>query len=457
MSPIVFWPGILTAVYVAVLLSAALPHNLAQIAGAALAWIVTFGMGWARWSGRSVLWLWRLAAAAAAIILVALVHDWLPRTDVFVIYRRNCPPKMGSFWPLFFVCIGGLGLQTFAAWGTQFRVKNLVTLPTFGAAAWWFVTFSWSIACGYVFIRNINTVAVAVSLTGIAKILGIFLVPTGIVTLFVWLRKRSEMASRKKALADYQAISPSLRIAMLSLIEDYARAGIFRLMYRVATENGAEDPFARVGGRPLAAPDELWPFDDERVPGQFLLQLPLAGVSSAVWTDRLVAVYLLQGELLVKSYACGAGLILKAVPPDAEQIPAQALRSLAVSVLKPSDGDDDDGSDDTLSSDWFIDNVAGLAETLSTTTTQPARVVSMLIAGEAADSFAIEDAILVGGEPELLQGPHEPSCEICQQTMRFLLQFPDVTESRELGDGGVGYVYGCDAHPEHCQGFVDCY
>jgi hypothetical protein len=39
--------------------------------------------------------------------------------------------------------------------------------------------------------------------------------------------------------------------------------------------------------------------------------------------------------------------------------------------------------------------------------------------------------------------------------MRFLLQFSDVTDEYLFGDSGVGYVYGCDAHPEQCAGFVD--
>jgi hypothetical protein len=42
--------------------------------------------------------------------------------------------------------------------------------------------------------------------------------------------------------------------------------------------------------------------------------------------------------------------------------------------------------------------------------------------------------------------------------MRFLFQFDDAFGSDYLlGDAGLGYVYGCDDHPEHCQGFVDCY
>lgn len=67
-----------------------------------------------------------------------------------------------------------------------------------------------------------------------------------------------------------------------------------------------------------------------------------------------------------------------------------------------------------------------------------------------------DGAILVGAAPEYIQSEHEPSCEACGARMRFLFQFADVTDDFMLGDAGVGYVYGCDAHPERLQGFIDC-
>ena len=82
----------------------------------------------------------------------------------------------------------------------------------------------------------------------------------------------------------------------------------------------------------------------------------------------------------------------------------------------------------------------------------------MLLVGHGdGRAFRSEEAILVGGGPELIQGEHDPLCALCAQPMRFLCQFGDVTESFELGDCDAGYVYGCDAHPEHCQVFVDCF
>ncbi|KQZ74534.1 hypothetical protein ASD55_09060 [Rhodanobacter sp. Root561] len=453
----VFWPAIIAACFVSISLSQAEPHNVAQVAGAALAWIVTVSLGWTRWVGRPATWLGQLAAAAGAIILVALIHDWLPKTDVFVIYRRNCPPRMGSFWPLCFAWLGGAGLQTFALWGRRLPLSGTGTAPRLRAVAWWSLMIAWTLVCALVFVRNINAVALGVSLRGAAEVLGILLGAGGILAGLLWLSTRSESKARRKALADYQAIGAATRAALLALIDSHARRGTFRLLYRIASEKGDAHSLARVGGEPLAGPDEMWPLDDEGQPGKFLLQLPLAGVAHPAWNDRWLTIYLGQHELLVRSYPGAADLVVTAAPNGVTKLAARALEPLAMPIME-SLGDDDERGHGALDGAWLLETVPGLGKRLSALTAQPLRVLSMLLDGDdAIADFAVENAILVGGEPELIQGPHEPHCELCQAPMRFLLQFCDVTDNDELGDCGVGYVYGCDAHPEHCRAFVDCY
>jgi hypothetical protein len=454
----VFWPAIIAACLVSISLSQIEPHNLAQVAAAALAWIVTVSLGWTRWVGKSASWLGQLAAAAVAIIQIALIHDWLPRTDVFVIYRRNCPPRMGSFWPLCFAWIGGAGLQTFALWGKRLPIRGKATAPRWLAVAWWSLMIAWTLACGLVFVRNINAAALGASMSGAAKVVGILLGMGGFLAGLLWLSTRSESKARRGALADYEAIDAAMRVALLALIDSHARRGSYRLLYRIASEERADHSLARVGGEPLAAPDETWPLDDEEQPGKFLLQLPLAGVAHPVWNDRWLTVYLLQHELYVRSYPGAADLVAGAAPEGVTPLTARALRSLAVPTMESPGGDDDEPERETLDGAWLLEAVPGLEERLSALTAQPVRVLSMLLdGGHATADFDAANSILVGGVPELIQGPHEPHCETCQAPMRFLLQFSDVTDNDELGDCGVGYVYGCDAHPEHCQAFVDCY
>lgn len=60
-----------------------------------------------------------------------------------------------------------------------------------------------------------------------------------------------------------------------------------------------------------------------------------------------------------------------------------------------------------------------------------------------------------GGCPVLIQVPHDPECDNCNRPMRFLFQFGAIIAGLRLADGGVGYVYGCDDHPDHCKAFLD--
>ena len=65
------------------------------------------------------------------------------------------------------------------------------------------------------------------------------------------------------------------------------------------------------------------------------------------------------------------------------------------------------------------------------------------------------DIAYVGGDPMLIQNPHDPVCERCGKPMRFLFQFGEVIPGLQLADGGVCYIYGCDDHPGRCTGFLD--
>ncbi|WP_454831687.1 hypothetical protein [Pseudoxanthomonas wuyuanensis] len=132
------------------------------------------------------------------------------------------------------------------------------------------------------------------------------------------------------------------------------------------------------------------------------------------------------------------------------------LQTLAVPAALVEADDEEDSDLDLVGQ--LIETVPGLEAKLNQLTAYPEQVLPMLLAGHAQDRvFGPEDAVLAGGAPALIQSAHDPLCTACQQPMRFLFQFDDVTEDFKMGDCGVGYIYGCDAHPEHCRWFVDCY
>src|SRR5262249_47674407 len=165
--------------------------------------------------------------------------------------------------------------------------------------------------------------------------------------------------------------------------------------------------------------------------------------------------------LLVRSYdvsAAGTLMPLTSFAPEAA-LRRQNLRALAIPYVPAPEGESEEpGTVGGIDVVKLLAEIPGLRAKLDALSKYPQQLLSSILKGSArTDEFAAEDAILVGGDPQLIQGPHEPECSVCHQRMRFLLQFRDVTDDYELGDCGVGYVYGCDSHPERCDGFVDCF
>ena len=70
-------------------------------------------------------------------------------------------------------------------------------------------------------------------------------------------------------------------------------------------------------------------------------------------------------------------------------------------------------------------------------------------------SLDAPDIAYIGGDPMLIQNPHDPVCDECGEPMRFLFQFGEIVPGVQMADGGVFYVYGCNDHPDSCKGFVD--
>jgi hypothetical protein len=269
----------------------------------------------------------------------------------------------------------------------------------------------------------------------------------------VWLLSLPASKRRKQAAIDLEKIDPPARAEILSLIDQHARTGDSRVLYLRSAIATTPVPLAHIGGQPLARPGEPWPMGDDGEPGRFLLQLPLPAVAGKSWEGRLIVVHLVQQELLVRSYS-GAHLdeLVPQNSPTAMMPEPIGLQAMAV----PAAADDGHGADLGLA-EQLIKVVPGLGSRLAGLTAYPAPVLLQLLAGHAEAEYPrLEDVVLIGDAPALIQATHDPMCLICQQPMRFLFQLADVAKSFGLGDCGVGYVYGCDAHPEFCQGFVDC-
>lgn len=455
MHPVVFTLALMTVLSLTVALGTAGSDDPAQLAGAASGGLVLVSMIWSRGSGRSDAGPWRLAAAAGALLLAGVVASWWPREDLFMIHRSGCAPRVGTFWSLVFVWLAGAALQTVASGAPLTKPLDRAHAPAWRHGGRLLVLLAWTFACGEVFLRNINAPVWRNSLLGPVRIIGVMVAAALVLVLPIAWLARSGDKRRRAARADYAAIDDDTRRALLDMIDRHARTGAFRLMYRRAGRLTAATSPAHIGGSPLDRPNEPWPTDDEQVPAVFLLQLPLVGIGAPVWERRLLVIYLIQHELLVRSHAAIDGLVPRQATVDPGEVEPVALQPLALPLpAAPLPAPPADEDEDGLDPAWLVDAVPGLRTELAALTHHPAQVLQLLLTDDAAD---LDGAVLVGGTPCLIQNAHDPRCEVCAQPMRFLMQFGDVTRSMAMGDCGTGYVYGCDHHPGHCQAFVDCY
>lgn len=104
----------------------------------------------------------------------------------------------------------------------------------------------------------------------------------------------------------------------------------------------------------------------------------------------------------------------------------------------------------------LLETVPELREELSPHTRRPADLLAAILApNHCGYGFELSDIVQVGGAPIwLLDEPAPQVCQQCGGRMRFLFQFGDLNGGILLGDSGVYYLFGCDAHPEQVRGIV---
>jgi uncharacterized membrane protein (DUF485 family) len=208
---------------------------------------------------------------------------------------------------------------------------------------------------------------------------------------------------------------------------------------------------SHVGGRPYAEEGETWPVHADSVPPRFLLQVRLDEPSLGErWQERLIAVFLVSdAEQIVRSYAVPT--LEKYVPIASPVTPFSCirLRSLPFPVVSEDDPI-------PMSPEQLRDNIPEIKELLALFTSDSSGLLSQIIRRNL-HGYDLEapDIAYQGGSPMLIQNPHDPECDHCHQAMRFLFQFGEIIPGLQLADAGVGYVYGCDDHPDHCKAFID--
>ena len=289
-------------------------------------------------------------------------------------------------------------------------------------------------------------------LTYLAWILGFVL---GIVGLFVLICLPHNFRVRRVRRV-YRSLPADVVDQVLQLIEQAAARGPSVTFLRLAEEVACDDAVlvqSHVGGVPYAESGDDWPQGTpEGDPAKFMLQVRLDGSDLGdQWQGRLIVVFLVfDAEQAVRSYA--APSIEKYVPLDAKRPPRPCIRLQPVRM--PAEGGEEGKL--PLLPDRLCDDFPEITVPLEPYTKDFAGVLAQILRpvlyGYSLDA---PDIAYVGGDPMLIQNPHDPVCDECGKPMRFLFQFGEVVPGVQMADDGVCYVYGCDDHPDRCKGFVD--
>ncbi len=466
MNPLTFWLALLGASGLGIAMTVHTPTEAMDVLVTVLIWLAAVALGWLRWMKSGGAILARAATGLIAAMLLWTAYDWSGKTDVFMCGCKKTDPA--TFWPLVLLWLAAIGFSAFTVsfsfkgFGALFRPLSL------RSAAWWLFIGAWTALCIQVLRMNVTMAILWESLSSAGVLLGVII---GVIAV-VYLMGIPHRRRTRRLRAELARIRKATRRDIIELVDNHARQGEFLLCYTGAEPGAnAENPAdaqmrARIGGDPLTLPGEQWPTDKEGNPAIFLLQLPLLSSRlPAIWQGRLISVYLCDYALAVRSYAAGDLARLQPMPNPhgKEPVEPMALRAIAlpyVALTEPADDEEEDYPSPGIEAEQLLERIPELEARLAPYTRHHKEALSWILSGTRKDYFASlpELGAQVGGNPYYIQGEHHPQCEICQRPMRFLLQFDDsFGDDFLLGDAGLGYVYGCDAHPEHCQGFVDCY
>jgi hypothetical protein len=292
----------------------------------------------------------------------------------------------------------------------------------------------------------------------------ILLVVAGLVALAL-VPHNLRAARARRAFAAFPAEE---RRAALDMI---ARAGAERrwgtlMVPTDAPSSGGLLTATHLAGEPYAEVGETWPRrsvsidgseDLASAPAPFLAQVRLEEPGlGAVWQGRLITVWLRDDpEPAARCHVAPDPSRHAPLTGGPSGAPAVPLASVPIPA-PPQVAKDDAEAPSPCAPEALLANVPGLRPRLAARTGDPQGLLAQILAhGQYGYTLEGADVLYQGGEPELIQNPHEAVCPECAGAMRFLFQFGDTVPGVQMGDAAVCYVYGCDRHPDCVRAFVD--
>ena len=248
-----------------------------------------------------------------------------------------------------------------------------------------------------------------------------------------------------------QQVPPAVVEKVFAVLKNAADGQAAVTFLRPMHGTTCEDPTAsHIGGLPSAQRGDTWP-STESGPDDFLVQVKLdAPHLGEQWQGRLLQVFLVYDmEQTVRSYASPSPEAYCPMQAPDNPIDCVPLRHIQLPQWRDTEAG-------TSWSQQLIEDIPQLRNILQTFGNDVEGILSQILCPQLYGYRLTEaDEAFVGGEPILIQNPHDPVCDICGKAMRFLFQFGEFIPGRQLADGGVCYVYGCDTHPDFCKAFID--
>lgn len=251
-----------------------------------------------------------------------------------------------------------------------------------------------------------------------------------------------------------------------SLYKDLVKDELTCLSHSVATESQQNERSifsSKIGGKPYAEALDVWPLLDDKQDAKFYfcLQLMLSSENlPQVWRGRLVTVYLLDWQASVKTYDAASECKFVDLASVTHVFKEHFLTSAPTPFRpQPHEDDDEEAWEEYWQfggADYALENSRQIKDLLSSYTNLSSRVLGSILFARKNVTSGLSGLIAEGGEPTFIQGEHEPKCDHCGQSMRFLFEFGEILEPElTIGDGAMVYIFGCDSHPHHCIGVVD--
>lgn len=262
--------------------------------------------------------------------------------------------------------------------------------------------------------------------------------------VFVYVRFFIKRHKTLKAFVAFWATEGSADQVYRS-IEDAALPGasitVLRLDFASLINKPESMLQSRMHGTPYAEAGDEWPAQGAQFVVQILLTEPSLGL---VWQGRLLVIFMTPEEVIVRCYASPRSEKFVRLASDQDQDnTGEWLISLRIPAEAIASGD---------YITWLWENVPQVREHFRGYDADGKVLLAMLLNPCTASTEPTDRLIYLGGEPmTALSSFKEPRCDKCDAPLRFLCH----VSGEAIGFPRNICVFGCDAHPGVCKGYLD--